>query len=148
MLPLCRQRQQRQAGGSWPSNGQGLGCVVADDVLYFQGDRGARWLHHEAPPAYLHLRRHQVDLSDYADVPFRIRFRYNSGIVSFAPESPGWWVDDITVSGASWQTIGSTAPDDTHFVVAPPAPGPVSYRIQAVYQDGSGSAWSNVQSWP
>jgi hypothetical protein len=101
-----------------------------------------------APPAGHHLRHHQVDLSDYVGVPFRIRFRYNNGIVSFAPESPGWWIDDVTVAGGAWQTAGRTGPVETALTAPAAATVPVFYRVQATYHDGSGSAWSNVQVWP
>jgi hypothetical protein len=34
-------------GGTWPSNGQGWGRILADDALYFQGDHRALFLYDE-----------------------------------------------------------------------------------------------------
>lgn len=97
-------------------------------------------------PADGRLQYHQLDLSEWIGRQLLLRFRYDNGVVSFAPDSPGWWLDEITVNAGEWQTIGMTGPDTHSFVVGGRIPGRYYYRVRALYADGSASAWSNVQA--
>jgi hypothetical protein len=92
------------------------------------------------------VRHYQVDLTDYIGTPFRIRFRYDNGMVNVPPPvAPGWWLDDITISGGAWQTIATIPPGITSYGVAGRDDGRYFYRVQAIYHDGSASAESDVE---
>ncbi|MCI0398501.1 MAG: S8 family serine peptidase [Chloroflexi bacterium] len=90
------------------------------------------------------LQFHQLDLSGAIGQPIRVRFRYDNGILSVAPDSPGWWLDDVTISGGAWQTIGATPAGTTSLNVTGRPAGRYYYRIQAIYGDGSVTGWSNA----
>jgi hypothetical protein len=95
-------------------------------------------------PPDMTMRHYQSDLTDYIGTPFRVRFRFNNGIATVAP-SPGWWLDDITISGGVWQTIAAVPAGTTSYSVAGRENGRYFYRVQAVYGDGGASAESDVE---
>ncbi len=90
------------------------------------------------------LQYHEFDLSEYIGTPIRVRFRYDNGVFSAAPDSPGWWLDDISISGGVWQTVATTGPETTSASLTVSETGSYFYRVRALYHDGSVSGWSNV----
>ena len=90
------------------------------------------------------LQYHEFDLSNYIGTPIRIRFRYDNGVVSLPPDSPGWWLDDITISGGVWQTLATTGPEASSYVASVAATGQYFYRVRGLYNDGTVTGWSNV----
>lgn len=96
-------------------------------------------------PPDTRLQYHQLDLTPYLGQALLLRFRYSNGVISFAPDSPGWWLDDIRISSGTWQTIATVAPDVTSYDLTGRAPGHYYYRLRAVYEDGSANAWSEVR---
>jgi hypothetical protein len=95
-------------------------------------------------PPDTRLQYHQLDLTPTIGTPFRIRFRYDNGVISQPPDSPGWWLDDIQISGGVWQTVATTAPGVTSAVVAVNDSGVYHYRVRANYLDGSATGWSHA----
>jgi hypothetical protein len=95
-------------------------------------------------PPDTRLQYHEFDLSSYIGVPIRIRFRYDNGVISIPPDSPGWWLDDITISGGVWQTMATVDVDMNEFEMTVSETGDYFYRIRGLYNDGSVTGWSNV----
>jgi hypothetical protein len=91
------------------------------------------------------MQHHEVDLSAYRGVPIHLRFRFTSTSNFYLFLTTGWWVDDIVVSAGSWQRIAVVPADQTQLAVSGRLDGAYSYRVQAVYTDGSGSAFGNVE---
>lgn len=87
---------------------------------------------------------HQFDLIDYIGQSLRVRFRYDNGVASFPPDSPGWWIDDVVISGGSWQTIAVTGAAVTSYTVNGRLADQYFYRVRGLYTDGTVSGWSNV----
>jgi hypothetical protein len=99
-----------------------------------------------APPADTRMQHHEIDLTPYIGQGFRIRFRMNTGGSDyFVFVTSGWWLDDITISGATWQTIAAVPATETQYQVTGRFNGEHSYRVRAVYTDGAASAFSNVE---
>jgi hypothetical protein len=99
-----------------------------------------------APPADARMQHQEIDLTPYIGQPFRIRFRMDTGGLDyFVYATSGWWVDDVTISGATWQPIASVPATDTQYQVTGRFNGVHSYRVRAVYTDGSVTAFSNVE---
>ncbi|MCB9010173.1 MAG: hypothetical protein H6656_22845, partial [Ardenticatenaceae bacterium] len=90
------------------------------------------------------LQYHEFDLTEYIGTPIRVRFRYDNGVFSAAPDSPGWWLDDISISGGVWQTVATTGPEATSASLTVNETGSYFYRVRALYHDGSVSGWSDV----
>jgi hypothetical protein len=95
-------------------------------------------------PPDTRLQYHQLDLTPYIGALFRIRFRYDNGAFSLPPESPGWWLDDLQISGGVWQTVATTAPGVTGAAVEVDSSGVYYYRVRANYLDGSATGWSHA----
>jgi len=92
------------------------------------------------------MQHHEIDLTSYIGQPIRIRFRMSGGTSDyFLYATAGWWVDDITISGATWTTIASIPATETQYQVNGRFTGEHSYRVRAVYTDGSATAFSNVE---
>lgn len=99
-----------------------------------------------APPADTRMQHHEIDLTPYIGQPIRIRFRMSGGTSDyFLFVTQGWWLDDVTISGATWTTIASIPATDTQYQVTGRFNGEHSYRVRAVYTDGSATAFSNVE---
>jgi hypothetical protein len=99
-----------------------------------------------APPADTRMQHHEIDLTSYIGQPIRIRFRMNGGGSDyFVFVTSGWWLDDVTISGATWKTIASLPATETQYQVTGRFSGEHSYRVRAVYTDGSATAFSNVE---
>ena len=99
-----------------------------------------------APPADTRMQHHEIDLTPYIGQPMRIRFRMSGGGSDyFVFVTSGWWLDDITISGATWKTIASPPATQTQYPVTGRFNGEHSYRVSAVYTDGSATAFSNVE---
>ncbi len=99
----------------------------------------------QAPPADTRMTHHEVDLSAYRGQPIRIRFRFVSTSNYFFFVSSGWWVDDVTLSGATWRRVAVVSPDVTEHEVTGLLDGEYSYRVQGVFTDGTATAFGNVQ---
>lgn len=103
-------------------------------------------------PPDTRLQAQQFDLSAAVGVPLRVRFRYDNGVFSQAPDSPGWWLDDITITGGTWQTVAVLEAGDAarldggHLVITGRTGGTYGYRVRGVFADGSGTPWSNAES--
>ena len=97
-------------------------------------------------PAHGRLRYHQFDLSSWIGQPLLLRFRYDNGVASVAPDSPGWWLDDIIISGGDWQTVVEPGVETTSLAVAGRAPRRYHYRVRALFADGNAGGWSAVQA--
>jgi subtilase family protein len=98
------------------------------------------------PPADTRMQHHEIDLTPYIGQPIRIRFRMNGGGSDFFLfVTSGWWVDDVTISGATWSPIASVPATQTQYQVTGRFSGEHSYRVRAVYTDGTASAFSNVE---
>ncbi len=95
-------------------------------------------------PAGGRMQHHEFDLSATIGQPLRLRFRYDNGIASIAPDSPGWWIDDVTISAGTWQTIGVVGPEETAFEVTGRPAGTYYYRVSALYADGGSTGRSPV----
>jgi hypothetical protein len=112
-------------------------------------DGGSNWVLLQAleqatksPPATPEMRKHLFDLSAYIGQAIRLRFRYDNGIASIPPDSNGWYLDDITIYGGVWKTVGYPISDN--LIVAGHSFGNPHYRVRSLYQDGSVSVWSDV----
>lgn len=90
------------------------------------------------------LQYHEFDLSSTIGTPIRIRFRYDNGVFSQAPDAPGWWLDNITISGGVWQTVATVAASETTYSSSVSQTGQHFYRVRGLYSDGSVTGWSNV----
>lgn len=99
----------------------------------------------QAPPPDTRMQQHEIDLTGYRDQAFRIRFRFFSNSNYFFFASAGWWVDDVTIDGATWERIAVVPPDQTELDVLE-VDGEHAYRVQAVYIDGTATAFSNVET--
>jgi hypothetical protein len=88
------------------------------------------------------MAHYQVELSDYIGAPFRLRFRYDNGVFSQLPDSPGWWIDDVVVEGGAWRTVATLGAGVTSTTIANRPAGAYHYRLQARYADGSATPWS------
>jgi hypothetical protein len=98
------------------------------------------------PPADTRVQSHEIDLTAYRGIPFKLRFRFdNGGFIYFLIRTVGWWVDDINVDGATWKQIGTTGPSATSFNVTNKPNGHYYYRVRATYNNGSFTTHSNVQ---
>jgi hypothetical protein len=98
------------------------------------------------PPANTRVQSHEVNLTAYRGVPFKLRFRFNGGsLIYFLIHSFGWWVDDINADGATWTQVGTTAPGTTSLNIANKPSGQYYYRVRGVYGNGSFTTNSNVQ---
>jgi len=98
------------------------------------------------PPADTRMQHHEVDLGAYIGQPIRIRFRMNGGGSDyFLYVTSGWWLDDVTVDGGTWHTLGVAPAEATQFEVTGKNDGHYFYRVRAIYTDGSATAFSNVQ---
>jgi hypothetical protein len=92
------------------------------------------------------MQHHEIDLTPYIGQPFRVRFRMDSGGSDyFVFATSGWWLDDVTISGATWQTIAAVPAIETQYQVTGRFNGEHSYRVRAVDTDGAASAFSNVE---
>ena len=90
------------------------------------------------------MQHHEVSLDAYIGAPFRIRFRFNSGPGNFvAAATPGWWVDDVAINGATWTRAASTA--QTSVELTRTVNATYFYRVRGVYASGTATAWSNVE---
>jgi hypothetical protein len=115
-------------------------------------DGGATWAEllkitdaPQAPPVDTRMQHHEVDLTAYRGQSIRLRFRFESTSNYFLFLTSGWWVDDIVIGGATWQTIAVVPPDQTQLDVAGRIDGEHSYRVRSGFTDGSASAFSNVE---
>ncbi len=98
------------------------------------------------PPADTRMQHHEVDLTSYIGQPLRIRFRMSGGTSDyFLYVTSGWWVDDITISGATWHPIAQVPATETQYQVTGRFNGSYFYRVRGVYTDGSATAFSNVE---
>jgi hypothetical protein len=98
------------------------------------------------PPADTRMQNHEIDLSPYKGIPFKLRFRFDGGsTVNFVVLSVGWWVDDINVDGATWTQIGTTDPTTTSLNITGKPNGHYYYRVRGTYTNGSSTNHSNVQ---
>jgi hypothetical protein len=98
------------------------------------------------PPADTRMQNHEVDLTAYKGIPFKLRFRFDGGSsVNFVVLSVGWWIDDINVDGGTWHQIGTAAPGATSFNVINKAAGHYYYRVRGTYNGGNVTTNSNVQ---
>jgi Carboxypeptidase regulatory-like domain len=97
------------------------------------------------PPADTRMQSHEIDLSAYKGVPFKIRFRFDGGTTLGVPSTLGWWVDDINVDGATWKQIGTTNSATTSLNITNKPNGQYYYRVRGVYGNGSFTTNSNVQ---
>lgn len=100
----------------------------------------------QAPPPDTRMQHHEVDLSAYRGQPFRIRFRFVSTSNFFFFVTTGWWVDDVTLSGATWHAQAVVPANQTHHEVTGRFDGEHFYRVRSVYTDRSASAFSNVEA--
>jgi hypothetical protein len=96
------------------------------------------------PPQDGRLQYHEFDLSPYLGQTIRVRFRFDVTDGTVPGLSPGWWIDDITISAGTWHKIGITSSSSTSFEITGRVPGYYAYRVRGVYADGSVSGWSNV----
>jgi len=98
------------------------------------------------PPADTRMQNHEIDLTPYRGMPIKLRFRYNTDR-SIYPliHSTGWWVDDITVDGATWTQVGTTNATTTSLSITGKPNGHYYYRVRAVYSSGHFTTNSNVQ---
>src|SRR5258707_6073495 len=96
------------------------------------------------PPADTRMQNQEVDLSPYKGTPFKLRYRFDGGTtVNFLILSVGWWVDDITVDGATWTQIGT--PSTTSLNITNHPSSHYYYRVRGVYTNGNTTNNSNVQ---
>ena len=79
--------------------------------------------------------RRSVDLSAYAGVPIKVRFRLTSDIIT-APPQLGWFIDNIRIDSSVLNHIGTTA-SLQHFDVSGRGNGTYGYRIQGLFGDCS-----------
>jgi Zn-dependent metalloprotease len=88
----------------------------------------------------------KVDLSAYRGKSVFLRFRYTVGAEDRAGSTPfGWFVDDISISNDTWNTIGETS--GTSLAVTGRPKGQLCYRVRTNYNFGSApvpSPFSNV----
>jgi subtilase family protein len=115
-------------------------------------DGGASWTEllkvsdaPQTPPPDTRMQHHEVDLSAYRGQPFRIRFRFISTSNFFLFVTTGWWVDDVTLSGATWHGLAVVPANQTQYQVTGRFDGEHFYRVRSVYTDGTASAFSNVE---
>jgi hypothetical protein len=98
------------------------------------------------PPADTRMQSHEVDLTSYKGIPFKLRFRFDGGsTVNLVVLSVGWWLDDINVDGGTWTQIGTTGPTTTSLNVTNKPNGHYYYRVRGVYTNGNSTTNSNVQ---
>ena len=91
------------------------------------------------------MQHHEIDLTPYIGQPIRIRFRINGGGSDyFLYVTSGWWLDDITISSATWHHVATSS--DTQLAVTGRFSGEHAYRVRSVFTDGAASAFSNVES--
>jgi hypothetical protein len=99
----------------------------------------------QTPPADTRMQHHEVDLTAYRGQPLRVRFRFVSTSNYYLFVTAGWWVDDVTASGATWRRVAIVPPDQTQAEIAGRFDGRYFYRVQAVYTDGTASTFGNVE---
>ena len=97
------------------------------------------------PPADTRVQSHEIDLSAYKGIPFKLRFRFDGGTTLGIPTTFGWWIDDINVDGGTWTQIGTTGPGATSLNISAKPNGHYYYRVRAVYTNGNLTTHSNVQ---
>lgn len=99
------------------------------------------------PPAGTRMQHHEIDLTAYRGTPFRLRFRFSTGPSNFfAYVTAGWWIDDVTVSGATWSTLAIVGPDQTSYEIEDQRNGRYFHWVRGVYAaDATATAWSNVE---
>lgn len=96
-------------------------------------------------PLHGRFQYHEFDLSHMIGTPMRIRFRYDNGVFSQPPDSPGWWLDDITISGGVWQTVATVGADTASYAPTVSQTGSYFYRVRGLSADGSVTGWSQVR---
>ena len=98
------------------------------------------------PPADVRVQSQEIDLTSYRGIPFKLRYRFNNGtLFYFLIRSVGWWVDDVSVDGATWTQVGTTPPGTTSLNLTNKPNGHYYYRVRATYGSGSPTTNSNVQ---
>ncbi len=93
-----------------------------------------------APTTRMQFR--SIDLSNYIDQPFRLRFRFDNMQASIAPGAPGWWLDDMQIEAGQWRTFAVV--EARTLAVSASSSGELAYRVQAVYEDGTATAFSDA----
>jgi len=77
-----------------------------------------------------------------------VRFVYDTDQLISAPLYLGWWIDDIAIEVATWETIGQTDADATTLAVVDQSNGTYHHRVAGRFDTGGASAtlgpWSNV----
>ena len=77
-----------------------------------------------------------------------VRFVYDSDMLVSAPLYLGWFVDDISIEVAAWESIGHTDADTNTFAVSEQPDGTYHHRVAARFDTGGANAtrgrWSNV----
>ncbi|MBA2430648.1 MAG: S8 family serine peptidase, partial [Chthoniobacterales bacterium] len=71
-----------------------------------------------------------LDISAYAGLSVRIRFRMTSDLVVSAP---GWWVQDIRVSSDDFTTIANTDSSANTLAISGRPAGTYNYRVAALF---------------
>jgi hypothetical protein len=116
-------------------------------------DNGATWQSlrvlidgPQVPPADTRMQNQEIDLTPHKGVPIKLRFRFNTDPVTyFLIRTLGWWVDDILVDGATWTPVATVPGTNTSTHIINKPSGHYYYRVRGVYNDGSPTAFSNVQ---
>jgi hypothetical protein len=92
------------------------------------------------------MQHHEVDLTPYIGTAIRLRFTMDGGGSDyFLYVTQGWWVDDVTIEGATWHTLATAPADATQLQVTGRFNGSYAYRVRAVFTDGSATAFGNVE---
>ena len=82
---------------------------------------------------------HSIDLSAYAGQTCKVRFTYSAastGVYFPRGDGTGWFVDDITVSGAQTMaapTVADVAAGALQFTFTPPAAGQYALEVEPVF---------------
>lgn len=94
------------------------------------------------------IGQRKIDLSSYAGLSIRLRFRFTSDFVT-APPQMGWFIDDILIESSNFTPIATLAASASQYDVVGRGNGTYAYRISGLFGDcasgGASGDYSNVQ---